>query len=346
MWCWPSPRGRIATLAPSITEAAFAVGAGARVVGGARGAITRRPPRACPSSRPPSRSTWRLWRSSRPTWSSAWKDSFPSGRRRAARVAGRARLRGAVAHARRDPAPARRGRRALRRDAAPATRATSRAWPPCAARYAGRARVRVFLEISHRPLMTIGAGHFMGEALDACGATNVFADLAQAAPQCRGKSTSRATPDAILGTGPEGGEAEFRDAWAGRDGLAAVRRGSLAFVASRALGRPSPRVVEGIEALCLAVDRLRAAARSGRSGAAPARDRARAEHLAGAGRWATRPAARAFMAKATPSFNIAPMSAMRTSPSRSDGTTPSERGLPSFGSPTARGRSSSCRPTA
>jgi len=115
-------------------------------------------------------------------------------------------------------------------DAAPATRAYESSLAALRRRYAGRARVRVFLEISHRPLMTIGAGHFMGEALDACGATNVFADLAQAAPQCRGKSSSRATPDAILGTGPEGGEAEFRDAWAGRDGLAAVRRGSLAFV--------------------------------------------------------------------------------------------------------------------
>ena len=42
-----------------------------------------------------------------------------------------------------------------------------------------------------------------------------------------------------------------------RGGLEAVRRGRLAFVASPALGRPSPRVVEGIEALCRAVDRLR-----------------------------------------------------------------------------------------
>jgi ABC-type Fe3+-hydroxamate transport system substrate-binding protein len=105
--------------------------------------------------------------------------------------------------------------------------------------------------------MTVGGGHFMGEAIEACGAVNVFADLADVAPQVSWEELFARNPDAIVGTGPEGGESAFRESWAGRTGLQAMQRGKLGYVASRALGRPSPRVVEGIEALCLAVDRLR-----------------------------------------------------------------------------------------
>ncbi len=142
-------------------------------------------------------------------------------------------------------------------DAGPATRAYESRLAAVRARYAGKPRLRVFLEISHRPLMTVAGRHFMGEALDACGATNVFADLADVAPQVSWEEVFARNPDAIVGTGPEDGEAAFRSAWAERTGLDAVRRGKLAYVSSRALGRPSPRVVEGIEALCAAVDRLR-----------------------------------------------------------------------------------------
>jgi len=124
-------------------------------------------------------------------------------------------------------------------------------------RYAGKPRLRLFLEISHRPLMTVAGGHFMGEAMEACGAANVFADLPEVAPQVSWEELFARDPQAIIGTGPEGGEAAFRSAWAERGALEAVRRGRLGFVASRALGRPSPRVVEGIEALCRQVEALR-----------------------------------------------------------------------------------------
>ncbi len=117
--------------------------------------------------------------------------------------------------------------------------------------------MRIFLEISHLPLITVAGKHFMGEALEACGATNVFADLPEVAPQVTWEELFARNPDAIVGTGPAQGESGFRSAWAGRTGLEAVRLGRLGYVASRALGRPSARVVEGIEALCLAVDRMR-----------------------------------------------------------------------------------------
>ena len=251
------PARRIATLAPSITEAAFAVGAGPRVVGVS--AWSDQPPAA--ASLPVVSTAFAIDMEAlaklSPDLVIAWKDSF-----RAADI-GRLEALGARVFVVQSRTLAEIPRllavtAALSGgDSGPAARAFESRLAAVRARYAGKPRVRVFLEISHRPLMTIGSRHFMGEALEACGGNNVFGDLAEVAPQVSWEELFARNPDVILGTGPEAGAAAFRSDWAERPGLEAVRRGRLAYVASRALGRPSPRVVEGIEALCLALDRFR-----------------------------------------------------------------------------------------
>lgn len=251
------PARRVVTLAPSITEAAFAVGAGARVVGVS--AWSDYPPEA---ARLPVVSNafaidLEALASLRPDLVIAWKDSFrPADIARLEALGARvvvvqSRTLAEIPRLLATTATLTGG------DATPAVRAYASRLAELRARYGDRPRVRLFLEISHRPLMTVAGAHFMGEALQACGAANVFADLAQVAPEVSWEELHARDPEAIVGTGPEAGEAAFREAWAGRPGLSAVRRGKLAWVASRALGRPSPRVVEGIEALCRAVDGLR-----------------------------------------------------------------------------------------
>lgn len=253
----PAPASRIVTLAPSITEAAFAVGAGARVVGVS--AWSDHPPQAARLPVVSSAFTIDLEALARlsPDLVIAWKDSFraadiPRLEALGARVfVVQSRTLAEIPRLLAVTAALAGG------DAGPATREFESRLGAARARFAGRTPVRVFLEISHRPLMTIAGAHFMNEALAACGAANVFADLAEVAPQVSWEELYARNPQAVVGTGPEAGEEAFRRDWAERASLEAVRRGKVAYVASRALGRPSPRVVEGIEALCLAVDRLR-----------------------------------------------------------------------------------------
>lgn len=251
------PARRIATLAPSLTEAAFAVGAGSRVVGvsawsdypGAAASL----PVVATAFAIDMEALARL----SPDLVIAWKDSFRTADIARLEALG-ARVFVVQSHTLAEIPRLLAVTAALAGgDAAPATRAYESRLATLRARYAGKSRVRIFFEISHRPLMTVAGKHFMGEALETCGATNVFADLPDLAPQVSWEELFARNPEAIVGTGPEEGESGFRSAWAQRTGLEAVRRGRLGYVASRALGRPSPRVVEGIEALCLAVDRLR-----------------------------------------------------------------------------------------
>lgn len=255
------PAQRVVTLAPSITEAAFAVGAGARVVG-----VSAWSDHPAEAARLPVVSSafavdLEALAKLSPDLVIAWKDSFrPADIPRLEALGAsvfvvQSRTLAEIPRLLAVTAALAGG------DAAPATRAYESRLAALRAAHAGKPRVRLFLEISHRPLMTIAGSHFMGEALEACGAANVFADVAEVAPQVSWEEVFARDPEAILGTGPQEGEKAFRAGWAERPGLEAVRRGRIGYVASRALGRPSPRVVEGIEALCLAVDGLRSAAR-------------------------------------------------------------------------------------
>ena len=252
-----APARRILTLAPSITEAAFAVDAGSRVVGVS--AYSDHPPEASKLPVVSSSAGIDLEAVARlaPDLVIAWRDSF--------RVESIARLEALGARVYVDASRTLADVPRLLRDVAtlagtqsgPAVRAYETRLEAIRKAAAGRAPVRVFLDISFRPLMTVGGRHFMTEALALCGAQNVFADLAEPAPLVSWEELFARRPQAILAAGPPAGEAAFRQAWASQPGLEAVRGGKLAYVPSSALGRPSPRVVEGIEALCVAVDRVR-----------------------------------------------------------------------------------------
>lgn len=252
-----SPAQRIVTLAPSITEAAFAIGAGDRVVGVS--AYSDFPPQASglPVVSSATGIDFEALARLSPDLVIAWKDSFrPDDVARLEALGAKV----YVARTRKlaDIVPLLAVTAALAgADAGPATRAYESRLAQLRARYAGRTKLAVFLPISERPLMTVAGAHFMNEALAACGATNVFADLPDVAPLVSLEELYARNPQAIVGAGSRESAARFLKSWSERESLEAVRQGKVAYVESMALGRPSPRVVEGIEALCLALDRLR-----------------------------------------------------------------------------------------
>ena len=253
-----SPAARVVTLAPSFTEAAFSVGSGARVVGVSAWSDWPESARSLPVVASAAGIEWEGLARLAPDLVIAWEDGF--------RLADVARIealgaRVFVARGRSlgDIVPLLEAVALLTGgDAGPPVRAFRQSLEALQARRASLARLRVFLEVSHRPLLTAGRGHFLTEALSVCGADNVFGDRLEPAPSVSWEELFARNPEAIVGTGAlVQGEALFWAAWRPRSALAAVQRGKLAYVASAALGRPSPRVVEGIESLCAAIDGLR-----------------------------------------------------------------------------------------
>jgi iron complex transport system substrate-binding protein len=122
-------------------------------------------------------------------------------------------------------------------------------------RYAGRRPVRLFYQIWDRPLMTLSGGHILNQALELCGGQNPFAGVAALTPQV--------SPEAVLLSQPElillPTDHETAQRWqAGWQQLASPSRAwRFAQLNPDLLQRASPRMLDGLEQLCAAIDQTR-----------------------------------------------------------------------------------------
>ncbi len=125
--------------------------------------------------------------------------------------------------------------------------------------YARRAPVTVFYEVWDRPLMTINGAQVISAALRVCGGRNVFAALPVLAPTVDAEAVVAADPELIVATRPtrDGGGSEALEAWRRYPTMRAVRHRQLATVSPDLLARMGPRLADGVAELCETVDRAR-----------------------------------------------------------------------------------------
>jgi iron complex transport system substrate-binding protein len=140
-------------------------------------------------------------------------------------------------------------------------RATAAAFRERIARLRGSrsaaARLRVFYQIWNAPLYTVGGRHLVSEAIGVCGGENVFAALTLPAPSVAVEAVLAAQPEAIVAGGDGGVRPAWLDDWQRWPALPAVARGALFAVNADHLHRAGPRFVDGVEALCAALDAAR-----------------------------------------------------------------------------------------
>jgi len=110
--------------------------------------------------------------------------------------------------------------------------------------------VSVFYQVWDRPLMTVGGGHWISDALVLCGARNVFADLHGLSPVVSREAVLSRAPELIVG----GSDApDLRRSWQRFASLPAVKNDAFVQVNADLLHRPTPRLIEGVAGLCAAV---------------------------------------------------------------------------------------------
>jgi len=124
------------------------------------------------------------------------------------------------------------------------------------ARYGGRDPVSVFYQVDDRPLYTVGGTHIVSRAIALCGGRNVFAGLDTLAPSVSEEAVLSADPEAIVAPVYEGGSNDL-ERWSKWPGMRAVARGNLFTVAADDLSRATPRLADGVEKLCEALDTAR-----------------------------------------------------------------------------------------
>lgn len=123
-------------------------------------------------------------------------------------------------------------------------------------KYAGRPPIRVFYQVWERPLMTVNGKQMISDAIELCGGVNIFGGLPATVPTISREAVVAANPDVIVTY-----DGETEDALAGWRALTALHAtawGNLVALSTPALGRSSPRFLEGAENLCVELDRARA----------------------------------------------------------------------------------------
>ena len=124
------------------------------------------------------------------------------------------------------------------------------------ARFSQRPKLRVFYQVSERPLYTLNDRHLVGEAIRLCGGTNIFGGLPSIAPQVGIEAVLAANPQVIVSNNvdPGGRGLAF---WRSYPVVDAVRRGKLFRLNPDLLDRPGPRMADGVQALCEAMEQAR-----------------------------------------------------------------------------------------
>jgi len=144
------------------------------------------------------------------------------------------------------------------RTAQPAAAALRSRLAQLAARYRERPAVKVFYQVSERPLYTLNGRQIVSDAIRLCGGVNVFADLPVLAPAVTVEAVLQADPEIIIAGARGGQDAGGLAMWKRYPGLLAVRRGNLYSIESDLIGRAGPRMIDGAEALCKLLDQARA----------------------------------------------------------------------------------------
>ena len=121
--------------------------------------------------------------------------------------------------------------------------------------HAGARPLRVFVEIDDQPLFTVSGDHVISEVVELCGGHNVFAALPQIAPQVDVEAVLASDPDVILST--DDTIADPRSQWLAWPQMRAVRFGTIYSLPSDTVTRAAPRLVEGAVQVCAALDSAR-----------------------------------------------------------------------------------------
>ncbi|MCK0743879.1 cobalamin-binding protein [Chromohalobacter nigrandesensis] len=111
---------------------------------------------------------------------------------------------------------------------------------------------RVFYQLGHNPLTTLGDGHIITQAIRHCGGKPLFAERPVLVPEIGREALIEARPEVILSAARSD---DWQRTWQGHGWLPAVRDSHLYTLDPDLISRPGPRLVEGVEQVCRALER-------------------------------------------------------------------------------------------
>jgi iron complex transport system substrate-binding protein len=254
-----TPAARVVSLAPHLTEMAFAVGGGSTVKAVIRYSDHPAAARELPVVGDAFALDFEAIAQLRPDLVLVWTSGLNERHRARLRALGLTLFESEIRHAGAIADTLRRLGILLGHgdEAGAAALAFERDWQRLRDRFRDKAAVRVFWQLWQDPLMTVNREHLIGEAIQACGGVNIFGTLPLLTPTVSWEAAVAADPQLIAASGrPAGAAAEFSH-WRRFAQVSAVRNEQFAYLDADLIGRMGPRFVQGAAALCEAIDRAR-----------------------------------------------------------------------------------------
>jgi len=252
------PAQRIVSLAPHLTEQLFAIGAGDRVVATTDFADYPEAAQKLPRVARAHNIDLERVAAARPDLIVVWGSGFPPATIAALRRLGvpvyvdePSSLDGIAA------SMLRLGRLTAAAGAADAAAKYRASIDRLRGRYSSRGEVSVFYQVWPQPLMTLGGRHLLSEGLRACGARNVFEQLAPIAPQVSVEAVLAADPQMIVTAEPGGIDRGALDMWKRFPLQRAVAGGHLVTIDADRINRHTPRLADELALLCERIDAAR-----------------------------------------------------------------------------------------
>jgi iron complex transport system substrate-binding protein len=248
----PAPAKRIVSLAPHITEQVFAAGAGDKLVGNVEHGVYPLAAKALPTVGGYSRLDLEAVVGLKPDLVLAWESGnspaavaklkslglkvYLSQPNRIIDVAHELEQIGKLA-----------GTEATANAAAAQFRARD---AQLVERYSQRPVVDMFYQVWKQPLMTVNGKQIISDAIRLCGGRNVFGELPVLAPTVTVEAVIAENPEVIIASGMGDSRPEWLDDWKRWNRMTAVARDNLYFVVPELIQRHTPRILDGMEAMC------------------------------------------------------------------------------------------------
>lgn len=123
-------------------------------------------------------------------------------------------------------------------------------------RYSAAEPIAVFYQVWNNPLITAGGGELIDDMIRLCGGRNIFGDL-PVGPKVSVEAVLQRRPAVIVGSGIDGERPAWLDEWQRWSELPAVQQGHIYHIEPDIIQRHSLRAIEGAGQLCRLIDRAR-----------------------------------------------------------------------------------------
>jgi len=122
--------------------------------------------------------------------------------------------------------------------------------------YAGMEPVRYFYQVASDPLYTINGEHLIARSLALCGGVNVFRNESSLAPQISHEAVIAADPSALLAPAEPAQEDPLAK-WREWPRMQAVRNGAMILLPADEISRATPRMLDAVATGCRQLDQIR-----------------------------------------------------------------------------------------